>query len=185
MNNKNGRLFIISAPSGTGKTTVISRLFEFKKDIFFSVSVTTRNMRPGEIDGVHYRFITDEKYNCLLSAGELLEHAEFAGNRYGTPARPIRNHIAKGENVLLDIDLQGFRQVKKNMPASVGIFIAPPSLEELEKRLRGRGTDDENTIQRRLKIAANELKAASEYDYIVVNDDIDRAAHEIQKIINM
>ena len=185
MNSKKGRLFIISAPSGTGKTTVITRLFELKKDLSFSVSVTTRAMRPGEEDGVHYLFITNEQYNCLLSAGELLEHAEFAGNRYGTPARPIKSHIAKGESVLLDIDLQGYRQVKKNMPEAVGIFITPPSLEELERRLRGRGTDSEETIRKRLSIAAGELEASAEYDHIVVNDDVDRAAHEILDIINM
>lgn len=179
-----GKLYIISAPSGTGKTTVINKVMEMKDDIFFSVSVTTRAMRPGEVNGVHYHFISDEEYDRLVAEDALLEHAEFAGNRYGTPAAPILEHTAKGETALLDIDLQGFRQVKEKMPEAVSIFIVPPSLEELERRLRGRGTDTEEKIQQRLKIAETELKSVSEYDHVVVNDIVERAAAEILDIIN-
>ncbi len=155
-----------------------------KDNIFFSVSVTTRAMRPGEVNGVHYHFISDEEYDRLVADDALLEHAEFAGNRYGTPAAPIMEHTAKGETALLDIDLQGFRQVKEKMPEAVSIFIVPPSLEELERRLRGRGTDTEEKIQQRLKIAETELKSVSEYDHVVVNDIVERAAAEILEIIN-
>ncbi len=179
-----GKLYIISAPSGTGKTTVIKKVMEMKDNIFFSVSVTTRAMRPGEVNGVHYHFISDEEYDRLVADDALLEHAEFAGNRYGTPAAPIMEHTAKGETALLDIDLQGFRQVKEKMPEAVSIFIVPPSLEELERRLRGRGTDTEEKIQQRLKIAETELKSVSEYDHVVVNDIVERAAAEILEIIN-
>ena len=179
-----GKLYIISAPSGTGKTTVIKKVMEMKDNIFFSVSVTTRAMRPGEVNGVHYHFISDEEYDRLVADDALLEHAEFAGNRYGTPAAPIMEHTAKGETALLDIDLQGFRQVKEKMPEAVSIFIVPPSLEELERRLRGRGTDTEEKIQQRLKIAETELKSVSEYDHVVVNDNVERAAAEILEIIN-
>ena len=181
---KPGRLYIISAPSGTGKTTVIRKLLEMKDDIFFSVSVTTRDMRPGEENGVHYHFITDAEYDDLVARDELLEHAEYAGNRYGTPAAPIREHTANGHAALLDIDLQGYRQVKEKMPEAVGIFIVPPSIEELERRLRGRGTDSEEKIRQRLKIAETELKSVSEYDHVVVNDEVERAAAEILDIIN-
>ena len=179
-----GKLYIISAPSGTGKTTVIKKVMEMKENIFFSVSVTTRAMRPGEENGVHYHFVTDEEFDRLIADDELLEYAEYAGNRYGTPAAPIREHTAKGETALLDIDLQGFRQVKAKMPEAVSIFIVPPSLEELGRRLRGRGTDTEEKIQQRLKIAETELKAVSEYDHVVVNDIVERAASEILDIIN-
>ena len=182
---KPGKLYIISAPSGTGKTTVINKVLEMKNDIFFSVSVTTRDMRPGEIDGVHYHFVSNEKYDELVKNDELLEHAEYAGNHYGTPAAPIREHMAQGHAALLDIDLQGYRQVKEKMPEAVGIFIAPPSLEELERRLRGRGTDTDEKIRQRLKIAETELKSVSEYDHVVVNDVVERAAAEILDIINM
>ena len=179
-----GKLYIISAPSGTGKTTVIKKVMEMKEDIFFSVSVTTRSMRPGEENGVNYHFITDEEYDRLVAEDALLEHAEFAGNRYGTPAGPIIEHTSRGETALLDIDVQGYRQVKEKMPEAVGIFIVPPSLEELERRLRGRGTDTEEKIQQRLKIAETELKTVSEYDHVVVNDIVERAAAEILEIIN-
>ena len=179
-----GKLYIISAPSGTGKTTVIKKVMEMKDNIFFSVSVTTRAMRPGEENGVHYHFISDEEFDRLIADDELLEYAEYAGNRYGTPAAPIREHTAKGETALLDIDLQGFRQIKVKMPEAESIFIVPPSLEELGRRLRGRGTDTEEKIQQRLKIAETELKAVSEYDHVVVNDVVERAAAEILDIIN-
>ena len=179
-----GKVFIISAPSGTGKGTIISRILELRKDTALSVSATTRNPREGEVNGVHYHFLTMEDFNNMIGNGQFLEFAEYAGNKYGTPLPPIVEKTEQGINIILEIEVQGFKQVKEKMPEAVSVFIVPPSLEELERRLRNRGTDDEETIIKRLTIARSELLVSDEYDYIVVNDVVDRAAREIISIID-
>lgn len=178
-----GKIIIISAPSGTGKGTVISRMMELQSGMELSVSATTRKPREGEIDGVHYYFVTREKFNQMIDAGEFLEHAVFADNMYGTPLPPLLEKTARGIHVILEIDVQGFFQVKEKIPECVTIFLSPPSLEELENRLRGRGTEDELTIQKRLAAAKTEMLQAEKFDHIVVNDVVDRAAKEIINII--
>ena len=179
-----GKLYIISAPSGTGKSTVINKMLELRPGIFFSVSATTRAPRQGEVDGVNYLFMTREQFEAMIERGEFLEHAEYVGNCYGTPLLPITEHLEQGTDALLDIEVQGFRQIKAKMPEAVSVFIVPPSLEELERRLRGRGTDSDETIAKRLETAKIELQTADDYDYVVVNDEVDRTAGEILSIMD-
>ena len=179
-----GKVFVISAPSGTGKGTIINRIFELKNGVELSVSATTRKPRAGEVNGVHYHFLTMEKFDEMIEAGEFLEYATYAENKYGTPLPPIKAKTENGIHVILEIEVQGYKQVKEKMPEAVSIFIVPPSMEELERRLRNRGTDDEETIIKRLTIAKSELLVSEEYDYIVVNDEVDRAAREIISIID-
>lgn len=179
-----GKLFVISAPSGTGKGTVIKRIFELCDGVALSVSATTRSPREGEVNGVHYHFITMEDFNSRIENGEFLEYAEYADNKYGTLLKPVLENLDKGINVILEIEVKGFEQVKEKMPEAVAIFITPPSLEELERRLRSRGTDNEETIIKRLTIAKSELPMSEKYDYIVVNDLVDHAAREIISIID-
>ena len=180
---KEGKLFVISGPSGAGKSTVIGKLMELRDDIAFSCSVTTRSPRPGEIDGEDYYFIDWDRYNAMIEAGDLLEHAEFAGNGYGTPKAPIQKLLDAGKQVLLDIEVQGAAQVKAAMEKSVSVFLAPPSMEELERRLRSRGTETEDRILKRLETARHELTLADRYDYYIVNDDAQRAAEELNRIM--
>lgn len=182
MNNK-GKLLVISGPSGAGKSTVVARAIEGREDICFSTSVTTRAPRPGEVDGREYFFISFERFREMVENDELLEHAEYVANRYGTPRSYVNGKLEEGLNVLLDIEVQGARQVRRKMPEAVLIFIAPPSLEELERRLRGRGTDTESAIEGRLIRARQEFQEADFYDYLIVNDDVDRAADKLRAII--
>ena len=184
MMNK-GKVIVISAPSGTGKGTVIAKLMETYDGLFLSVSATTRAPRPGEVHGVHYLFMTKEEFNKMAENNDFLEHAEFAGNYYGTPLPPIIEKTSKGISVILEIEVKGFKQVKEKMPEAISVFLAPPSMEELERRLRNRGTDSEEKILERLSIAKEEMKLSEKYDYIVVNDDVDRAVREIINIIEM
>jgi guanylate kinase len=181
--NRRGRVFIISAPSGTGKSTVIKKLMETRSDLYFSVSATTRSARPGELDGVSYQFMSHEQFQDLLQRNEFLEHAEYVGNYYGTPKAPVLEHIERGNDIILDIDVQGCKQVKAAMPEAVTIFIIPPSLEELERRLRYRNTDSEDRIVKRLERAITELGEKDTYDHVVVNDSVDQAAQEILQIM--
>lgn len=162
---------------------MLREVFARRGKLYFSISATTRPPRPGERDGVDYLFLTREKFLELLAAGELLEHAEYVGNFYGTPARPIAEHTQAGDDAVLDIEIQGARQVKKRLPDAVSVFIAPPSLEELERRLRGRSTESEEKILGRLETARRELGHTDEYDYVVVNDDVGRAAGELLGIM--
>jgi len=181
--NKRGKLLVLSGPSGCGKGTVLRALMAGREDMAFSVSATTRAPRPGEVDGREYYFVSRERFMEMVEQGELLEHAEFVGNCYGTPKAPVLQQLEAGQHVLLDIEVQGAAQVKKAMPEAVLVFLAPPSLEELERRLRGRGTETEEKIRQRLKTAEYEMTLAGEYDYTVVNDEVARAAAEVAEIL--
>lgn len=182
--NKRGVLLIISGPSGVGKGTVINRLFEMDKNLYFSVSATTRKPRIGEIDGVHYKFKTREEFEHDIETGEMLEHATFSGNYYGTPRSAIEEKLAQGKDVILDIEIQGAKNVKRLMPEAVLVYILPPSIDELKKRLIGRNTEDEESLRRRLHTAYTELHEAPDmYDYFIVNDMVDNAAVKIEDII--
>ena len=185
MSKEKGKLVVISAPSGTGKSTVINRLIEILPELVFSVSATTRAPRAGEVDGVEYHFVTHEEFREMITQGEFLEYAEYVGEFYGTPKRMIYECIKDEKNVLLDIEVQGAKQVMALEPDAVTIFIAPPDMKELERRLRIRGTDSEEKLSARLERAHQELEERVHYKYIVVNDDVTRAAEEIVSIINM
>ena len=180
----NKKLFVISGCSGVGKGTVINKFMERNKDFILSVSCTTRNPRPGEVDGVNYFFLTKEEFEKNIKEDKFLEHAQFAGNYYGTKKKYIKQKFEEGYNIILEIETNGALQVKEKMPEAVLIFIAPPSLEELEHRLRGRHTEDEETIQKRLAQVKIELERSQKYDYTVINDNINRAVEEIEKIVN-
>ncbi|MEL4105931.1 guanylate kinase [Oscillospiraceae bacterium WX1] len=183
-NKRRGRLFIISAPSGTGKSTVIARLMQMNQELVFSVSATTRPPRQGEADGISYRFLTREAFEDCIRTGDFLEYAEYVGSYYGTPKKAVLDHLAAGEDVILDIDVVGCKQVKAAMPEAVTIFIVPPSMEELERRLRSRGTDDEEKLAGRLLRARSELLEKDGYDYVVVNDTVETASREILHIMD-
>lgn len=173
------RLTVLSGPSGVGKDSVIELIRARSPWIRLSVSVTTRKMRDYEVDGVHYHFVSRAEFQRLADGGQLLEWAEFAGNLYGTPRAQVDGWLAEGRPVLLKIDLQGARQVRASMPQAQLVFLAPPSIEELKRRLVGRGTDDEDTIRRRLAHADEEMAAEKEFDRTVVNDFVERAAEEL------
>lgn len=179
---KKGKLIVISGASGVGKGTVLGIMMEKRKDLSFSVSATTRPPRPGEIDGVHYYFITREKFEAMIAAGEFLEYDAHAANYYGTPRAQAEEKQSHGP-VLLDIEPKGAKQVKEKVPDAVLIFIMPPSVQELERRLRGRGDTSEEQIQMRMERATWEMEQRVWYDHVVVNDDPERCAQEILKII--
>lgn len=183
MKHDRGILIVLSGPSGAGKSTVIAALMKRRDDIRFSVSATTRPPRPGETDGKDYFFISREEFDRMIGTDAFLEHAEYVSNRYGTPAAPVEENLTAGYNVLLDIEVQGAEQVLKKRPDAVSVFLCPPSLAELERRLRGRGTDAEEKIKSRLETARREYDKANNYTYIVVNDDAERAAAELDAII--
>lgn len=178
-----GQLFVISAPSGTGKTTVVDRLVERADRLVRSRSYTSRAARAGEVDGVDYNFVSRERFDALVASDAFLEWAEIFGHRYGTGRRATDEALDSGADMVLTIDVQGARQVKSAMPESVGIFVLPPSFEVLESRLRGRNKDPESAISRRLATARDEVDAVQEYDYVVVNDDFERCVGEILAII--
>ena len=173
--HKIGKTFIVSGPSGVGKSTVLHALFQGRDDLYFSVSATTRAPREGEQDGVDYHFIQADAFRDMIAADAFLEYAEYVGNFYGTPLPPVREMLAKGQDILFDIDVQGAAQLRKNMPDARFLFILPPSMEELERRLRGRGLDSEEVILRRLANARAEMQEAPHYDALIVNDDLDTA----------
>ena len=181
---KRGKLLVISGPSGCGKSTVIAKMMAERQNVEFSVSATTRAPRPGEKDGVDYFFVSREKFDEMIAKDELLEHAEFVGNCYGTPKSQVLQRLDNGISVILDIEVQGASQVKKKLPEAVSVFLAPPSLDDLEHRLRGRGTESEETIRARLETASREMALAPNYDYTVINDDPDRAARELGAILD-
>ena len=179
-----GVLFVLSGPSGVGKGTLNAKLFaEFDDQIAFSVSATTRAPREGEIDGKHYFFISRQEFENRIANNDFLEHAEFAGNCYGTPVSYVNSLLEQGKNVILEIDVQGAMQVRSRMPESVSIFILPPSFEELENRLRGRGTETEEKIQMRLGAARREMEYAPQYNYQIVNGgDLEAAYQELRGV---
>ncbi|WP_088894171.1 guanylate kinase [Leptolyngbya ohadii] len=175
-----GRLIVLTGPSGVGKGTIMKALLKRHSDLYLSVSATTRQPRPGEIDGQHYQFVSRIEFERMVAQGELLEWAEFAGNYYGTPRRPVEEKIRQGRLVVLEIELEGARQIRKTFPDALRIFILPPSLDELEYRLRHRAQDSEEAIVRRLSRARAEINAADEFDIQVVNDDLEKTLERIE-----
>lgn len=180
---KRGELIVLSGPSGVGKSTVISELLSSRRDIHFSVSFTTRQPRVGEENGVNYNFVTREEFERMIRDGELLEYAEYVGNYYGTSLKIIEDYLQQGIDVLLDIEVQGAAKVREKCPEAVLIFIIPPSLEELSRRLRNRNTDSVEVIAQRLEKSRAECRESVKYDYLVVNDNVVSAAQEILAIL--
>ena len=185
MNKPQGILLVLSGPSGAGKGTICGRLLEKRDHMAYSVSCTTREPRKGEVDGKNYFFKTREEFEEMIKNGGLLEHASVYGNYYGTPRQYVLDKLNEGLDVVLEIDPQGALQVKKSYPDGVFVFIVPPSLDELSKRIYKRGTDAVDVIKRRLSAATSELAYASKYDYIVVNDEVERATDKVSKIIDV
>lgn len=182
--NKRGVLLVISGPSGVGKGTIINKLFDMDDNLYFSVSATTRQPRPGEVNGVHYTFKTIEEFEHDIETGEMLEHAQFSGNYYGTPRSAVERKLSQGKDVVLDIEIQGARNVKRLMPEAVLVYILPPSIEELKNRLIGRNTETEEALEKRFRTAYSELHEAPElYDYFIVNDMVETAAIKIEDIL--
>ena len=180
---KKGKTFIISGPSGVGKSTVLSALLEKRPNLYFSVSATTRDPRPGELDGIHYHFMDAESFRKWIAMDQFLEYAEYVGNFYGTPKRFVDEAMEQGKDVILDIEVQGAIQVTSKRPETVRIFIAPPSWAELEHRLTERGTDSKDKIQKRLLRAKVEFQTAHTYDYFVINDTVENAVNELDAIM--
>lgn len=181
--NKGG-IFVVSGPSGSGKDTLLSELFKKCPEIKFSISSVTRPMRAGEKEGEKYNFISRKEFEEMLQRDELLEHNVYVGNYYGTPKTPVLNASKNGEDIIIEVDVNGAKQIREKLPQAVSIFIMPPSFAELEKRLSGRGTETEEVIAERMNSALFEIERATEYDYIVVNDDIDTAVNDIIQIIS-
>lgn len=176
---------MLSGPSGVGKGSVLAAVRRRHPQVWLSVSVTTRGPRPGERDGVEYHFVDQAEYDRMVAAGELLEHATYAGHAYGTPRQPVLTQLAAGVAALLEIELSGARQVKQAMPESHLVFLAPPSFEELARRLTGRGTEDPDRVRRRLDTARVELAAEREFEAVVVNDDVERAADALVALLEI
>jgi len=180
---RQGILFIVSGPSGAGKTTLSDAVLRVFEDLELSVSCTTRSPRTGEIDGVNYHFVGRERFDEMLAAGALAEWAEVHGERYGSPREQLERAIAEGRDILLDIDVQGARQIKEKFPQAVSVFLLPPDRDTLAARLRGRGTDDDATVRRRLDNACREIAAAPDYDFVIVNVDRLAAIAEFEAIV--
>lgn len=181
--NNNGRLVLFSGPSGVGKDTLLDILFEKRPDFQRSISMTTRLKRENEQNGKDYYFVSFEEFESMLSSGEVLEFAKYGKNLYGTPKKPVDNWLENGKTVILKIEVQGASNIKKLYPDALAIFVMPPSLEILESRLRTRGTEDEEDLIRRMEIARDEMAKSKDYDYIVINDNLESAADEILSIL--
>lgn len=178
-----GNLYIVAAPSGTGKTTLVHQLLKADQGIRLSISYTTRGPRPGEENGREYHFVGVPEFRTMISHGDFLEWAEVHGNFYGTSKAWIAGEMASGRDVLLEIDWQGAQQVRQHFPEAIGIFIMPPSLEELERRLRGRGTDADDVILRRLAAAQAEMRHVGEFDYVIINDELQQALTDLLSVV--
>jgi guanylate kinase len=177
------KVFVITGPSGVGKGTLIEQLLERVPELELSVSATTREPRTGEVDGRNYHFLTSEEFERRVEAGDFLEHATYSGNRYGTLRDEVERRLADGRSVVLEIEVQGARQVRAAMPEAVLIFIAPPDAAALRERLEGRGTDSAEAIDRRLRTAENELEAQAEFPHVIVNDEVQDSASELEKLV--
>lgn len=183
--SERGLLIVLSGPSGVGKGTVRKAIFESDDNDFqYSVSMTTRNKREGEIEGVDYYFRTREEFEALIEAGEMLEYAEYVGNYYGTPLSYVQKTLDQGQDVFLEIEVQGAKQVKEKVPDGVFIFLTPPDLAELRSRITGRGTDSAEVIDERMRVAREEIEMMALYDYAVVNDEVSKAVQRIREIIS-
>lgn len=179
-------VFVIAGPSGVGKGTLVREILQSAPECWLSVSATTRSPRPGEVDGVHYHFVSENEFDQLVDDGQMLEWALVHGmNRYGTPRQPVIEALAQGRVPILEVDLAGARQVRQSMPEAVQIFIEAPSWEELEARLRGRATETPEQIERRLSTARDEIQAKNEFDVVVVNDSVSRATNELLRIMKI
>lgn len=178
-----GRLFVISGPSGAGKGSIVSALLESDPKLWLSVSVTTRPKRPGDREGITYEFVDDAAFDALEEKGEFLESATVYGHRYGTPRRAVEEMLSRGYDVILEIDVAGAKQVKERMPDCVTIFVEPPGLDELRKRLEERGTDGDEVIERRLRVAVDEIAEKDRFDHVVMNDNLGSAIAEVRAII--
>ena len=181
--SKKGTLILFSGPSGVGKDTVLEVVLNKNKDLQKSISLTTREIRDNEIDGKDYYFISREAFDDMIKNNEVLEFAKYGKNFYGTPKAPIDKWLSEGKTIILKIEVQGAKKIKELYPDAVGIFIMPPSMDELEKRLRFRGTESEDDLQRRLDIANSEIEKSVDYDYLVVNDEIDLASDNVLNIV--
>lgn len=179
-----GGVFIVAGPSGSGKDTLFKELFKRKPEIKFSISSITRPMRVGEVEGEKYNFITREKFLSMLENDELLEYNEYIGNYYGTPKAPVITAIENGQDILIEVDVNGAKEISKKLPEAVTVFIMPPSYQELKRRLSGRGTETQELIDKRMKEALNEIARAAEFDYIVVNDNLQTAVDDIIEVIS-
>lgn len=183
MSNK-GKLILFSGPSGVGKDTLLEVLYAKKTDLIQSVSATTRKIRDNEVDGKDYYFISKENFELMIQSGNILEYTKYGDNLYGTPKKPIDDWLKNGKTVILKIEVHGAKQIKQLYKDSAAIFIMPPSIEVLEQRLRKRGTESEDDLQKRMEIAISEIEQSSEYDYIVYNDNLETAVDEIIEILN-
>lgn len=179
-----GILFVVSAPAGCGKDTILEKALAKEINLCYSVSATTRPMRAGETEGISYYFKSKEEFEKMIADGELLEHTEYCGNYYGTPKQTVKDSLELGQNVVLKIEIEGAENVKRLIPEAVLVFILPPSMQELKRRLHKRSTEDEETIERRLKQAEKEISFAENYDYIIVNEDLDKAVQDLISIVN-
>ena len=183
MANKEGLLILFSGPSGVGKDTVLDVVLNKNKELQKSISLTTRNIRDNETDGKDYYFISVPEFERMIANGEVLEYAQYGSNLYGTPKGPVDKWLSEGKTVVLKIEVQGAENIKKLYPDSVGIFLLPPSMDVLENRLRSRGTEDEEDVKKRLEIAQNEMQKSKNYDYFVINEDVDCASDDVLTII--
>ncbi len=178
-----GKLYVVAAPSGAGKTTLVRLLLDSEPDVHLSISYTTRSPRPGEVDGREYRFVNVATFRVMLARGDFLEWAEVHGNFYGTSRKWIADQLAAGHDVLLEIDWQGAQQVRGAFPDAIGVFILPPSMEELTRRLTGRGTDSADVIERRLAAAQAEMRHVGEFDYVIINDSLEQALDDLRAVV--
>lgn len=185
ISNRVGLCFVLSSPSGAGKTTISRKMLERDNELVMSTSCTTRTPRPGEVDGKDYYFVSKDKFKDMVNAGEFLEYAEVFGHFYGTPKKFVEGTLNSGKDVVFDIDWQGTRQLAEKLPSHiVSVFILPPSMEELENRLRQRAQDDDEVVRKRMKKASREISHWSEYDYVIINHDLDKAMHDVENILH-